>query len=118
MTKLEEIQARADAATDGPWAAAKSADGYGKKVLGPRRAGDLGQGLVTLMKPIFWNTESARNAEFIAHARQDVPKLVTALRAVEAAMDDLDTARAEGRIHTYGQIQRAVRTVIQEALGA
>lgn len=46
----------------------------------------------------------------------DVPKLVAALRAVEAAMDQLDKDRADGTVRTYGQIQRAVRDAVKGAL--
>ena len=70
---LDEIQARADAATEGPWtwAARTTADGDewavfdgGDSALAANRDG--------------W----APDAAFIAAARTDVPRLVAALRAV------------------------------------
>lgn len=68
---LDEIQARADAATDGPW---EHVGSYGRIVSGPvqvcRAYGDDGK--------------ATPDAPFIAHARTDVPRLVAALRAVEA----------------------------------
>ncbi|HCS2945821.1 TPA: hypothetical protein OQU49_004439 [Shigella flexneri] len=38
-----------------------------------------------------------------------------AIAAIRAVIDDLDTARAEGRIYTYGQIQRALRAALATA---
>ena len=77
---LDEIQARADAATDGPWAAIERA-------LGDVYIAELGMYGVAWDEPAEWHDSdeaSLADAEFIAHARTDVPRLVAALRAVEA----------------------------------
>ena len=105
--RLDEIEARADAATDGPWET-RLFDGLpGKKVVGKREPSDLGRGPIVLMQPIFCTEQSADNAEFIAHARTDVPALVAALRAVlnrhrrrEAYDGNLDYCVV--CVHTYG----------------
>ena len=47
---------------------------------------------------------------------QDVPRLLAAVRAVEQAMDDLDDARAQGLVLTYGAIQYRVRHALADAL--
>ena len=67
MKRLDEIEARANAATEGPWELL----GGGEYVSGP----DI------LVAPDDGGVTSA-DAEFIAHARQDVPAFVAALRAV------------------------------------
>ena len=71
--RLAQIEARADAATDGPWtwASHRTVDGDEWAVFDPHD----------------WALASNRDgwtpdAEFIAHARTDVPRLVAALRAV------------------------------------
>lgn len=73
IDRLDEIQARADKATDGPWSRFETmmADTF---VVGPR--GFIREDIVS------GPTYERENAEFIAHARTDVPALVGALRAV------------------------------------
>lgn len=51
----------------------------------------------------------------MASAR-DVPRLLAAVRAVEQAMDELDEARAIGKVRTYGEIQYRVRHALTEVL--
>lgn len=74
--RLDEIQARADAATRGPWSIWRSGTDYPQSVV----ANDDGLSLVaeTFTGP----QHPAADAEFIAHARTDVPALVAALRLV------------------------------------
>ena len=70
--RLDEIQARADKATDGPW------------VVEDQQGTDL------IVAPsghaVAYNADDRDigrpNSEFMAHARADVPALVAALRAV------------------------------------
>lgn len=94
---LDEIQARADAATPGPW---EHVGSYGRIVSGPvqvcRAYGDDGT--------------ATPDAAFIAHARTDVPRLVAALRAVEALhrpwkvygeCDCTDEEKADDLTHAY-----------------
>lgn len=76
--RLDEIEARSDAANDGPWYAES------RNVDDPYS--------LTTVYNVFHNGDTADrdlvaevaydNAEFIAHARTDVPVLVAALRAV------------------------------------
>lgn len=67
--RLAEIQARAEAATPGPWH-----EEAGNVHVEHGRLATIGGTYVTAVP----------DAEFIAHAREDVPALVAALRAVLA----------------------------------
>lgn len=79
--RLAAIAARAEAATEGPWLSSHNitentydvsvlyADGIGVVIADCRRR--------------------AADAEFIAHARQDVPDLIAALQAAEAEVERL-----------------------------
>ena len=89
MNRLNEIEDRANAATEGPWEA------------GERRVFTLDGAPVISDDVVHYGHGMAgegvcheEDAEFIAHARADVPALVAALRAVLA----LHTAEhVEGR---------------------
>ena len=75
--RLDQIAARCNAATDGPWESDRHVRGDGHVVIGGglRRAhlpGDV--------------PGHAENAEFIAHARADVPWLVEQVRKRDAAL--------------------------------
>ena len=81
--RLNEIEARANAATEGPWAPDEytevDPDGFYElsRVIAPDPDGDgwcaIGVVHTGILRP---------DADFIAHARTDVPALVAALRAV------------------------------------
>lgn len=98
VKRLGEIEARANAATDGPWRRYETvqADTF---VLGPR--GLLFDDVVS------GPTYARSNAEFIAHARTDVPALVAALRAVLEVADvadelaSLDPDQECGLVHAH-----------------
>lgn len=79
---LDEIQARADAATEGPWEARDCPPCTERGRLEVNIWDHTGNFQIAS-----WcdDDEFHRpDAVFIAHAREDVPKLVAALRAVEA----------------------------------
>ena len=89
MNRLDEIEARANAATEGPWEAGErcvfTLDGapvVSDDVVHYER-GMAGEGVC-----------HGEDAEFIAHARADVPALVAALRAVLAIHTPVDRGRA------------------------
>ena len=74
MNRLDEIEARTTAATEGPWWKNQYSDEW--EVCGHEDS---------CGNPYLVASEAYReDAEFIAHARQDVPALVAALRAVVA----------------------------------
>ena len=64
MNRLDQIEARANAATEGPWEAHGSLI---TSLTGP--GGEVAEA-------------SGQDTEFIAHARTDVPDMAAALRAV------------------------------------
>lgn len=64
MNRLDEIEARANAATEGPWEAHGSLI---TSLTGP--GGEVAEA-------------SGQDTEFIAHSRTDVPDMAAALRAV------------------------------------
>ena len=70
MNRLNEIEARANAATEGPWMGVCDSDGYLGRVIGPDGFG------------IAEDFRDDADAEFIAAARTNVPRLVDALQAV------------------------------------
>ena len=82
MNRLNEIEARANAAPEGPWRASVvatyvDADGRRRGKGGIYPGGE--QGPPPLFLTMDW---LATDAEFIAHARADVPDMAAALRAV------------------------------------
>lgn len=115
MNRLDEIAARAELATEGPWEATPNdrivsstktwPEGDPYDVAGMfGHKGDVVEGCRT------------PDAEFIAHAREDVPALLAALRAVEAV------AAPTGDDYTfdlgYAAALAKVRNTIREALGS
>ena len=102
---LDQIGQRIEAATEGPWSVYRTR--VGTYVTRPDLLG------VAREWSLVWQDA---DAEFIANARVDVPRLLAAVRAVEEAMDDLDDARAQGLVLTYGAIQYRVRHALADAL--
>lgn len=87
MSALDKIQARVAAATPGPWKA------LGTGVVGGDHwyVCDDGQSLASIASNDGDNEDQRRpDAEFIAHARMDVPRLVHALRQFEKWADAMD----------------------------
>ena len=82
MSRLDEIKARADAATEGPWVRdMHSPDMSGRSgwyIRGPRKLGLRSMVLNSRMLP--------GDAEFIEHAREDVPWLVERVRELIGAI--------------------------------
>jgi hypothetical protein len=73
IQQLDEIETRANAATDGPWTVSEDYD----DVLDSQ-----GAHLAS-----YWNPSSRiRNGEFIAHARTDVPSLLAEIRRLRSEL--------------------------------
>ena len=70
MNRLDEIEARANAATVGPWMGIMYPDGFLGRVIGGNGFG------------VAEDFPDDADAEFIAHARTDVPDMAAAFRAV------------------------------------
>lgn len=97
-----EIQARADAATEGPWGAAKGATPDGKYLTTTKAEKEEFLRLsLNDDDAELWLVDNAEvipavtgdgpraqaNAEFIAHAREDIPKLLAELTRMEQALE-------------------------------
>ena len=70
MNRLNEIEARANAATEGPWMGIRYPDWFLGRVI---VSGELGVCIAE-------DFPDDADAEFIAHARTDVPALVSVAR--------------------------------------
>lgn len=90
MNRLDEIEARANAATEGPWEWDPQ-DGW----LGTEDEVTVGWKWGTLTQE--------GDGQFIAHARTDVPALVAALRAVIDLHRTIRTSGAGGNVYEVCQ---------------
>ncbi|MGF9601347.1 hypothetical protein ABEW95_05880 [Bacillus subtilis] len=74
--KLEEIRQRADAATEGPWRIGKQS---------PNGLNNIGtiDGLLTAQ------TTDEEDAKYIAHARQDIPWLISEIDRLNSGIDNV-----------------------------
>jgi hypothetical protein len=91
--RLEQIRARAEAATPGPW----EFDSYCRVICNPDVFCDDEHDGVNLAYVPAWNGDTAcqphsDNAEFIANARADIPYLLDRLAASEREVDVLRVA--------------------------
>lgn len=81
---LEEIRARAEKATPGPWEEAypnsRVIEAHDGQVVVDSFNDGIGAGVIEQV-----------DADFIAHARTDVPKLVAALEAIDKLCVEIDT---------------------------
>ena len=84
--RLNEIEARANAATEGPWEAYRPNPAYRIYEI----CSTTPQGLDETLAEV----SGYDDAEFMAHARADVPALVAALRAVHQIAFDPDIVSA------------------------
>ncbi len=87
LEELMAIEARATAATKGPWVIAEDDDGYATKMGNTR-----GIGSGTNYDDICRTDSGAyppciADAEFIVHAREDVPALLAEVRRLQALID-------------------------------
>ncbi|GGU52138.1 hypothetical protein [Streptomyces lavendofoliae] len=89
--RIAEIQARAEAATKGPWFVERHQPTLTRRVVSDDHALDADLG--------YLGNSNQFDAEFIAHAREDIPFLLDELARVQAAADELlaerDAARRE-----------------------
>lgn len=105
---LEEIRARAEAATPGPWRAAKQCVGF-----------DDDAGLFRLFEVGNWAIPA--DAEFIAHARMDIPLLLAALdesRAEVAEWRDVSVGPAYATLLREQLLSAEARATAAEAVVA
>jgi protein-S-isoprenylcysteine O-methyltransferase Ste14 len=96
---LAEIEARANAATPGPWA--DTPDGSYRSVVtatvrDPMYLGDE-TWVVSVLGPAMKMPQARANAVFMAHARADVPELVAEVRRLREAVMLMHLRLDEGR---------------------
>ncbi|MEU0624915.1 hypothetical protein ABZ329_29160 [Streptomyces rubiginosohelvolus] len=89
--RIDEIRARANAATCGHWGT--HYDGKGTYTVEARPGLDLthgpvNEGAVATLTGEHGDEQTYQNARFIAHAREDVPYLLERLALVEALVSD------------------------------
>lgn len=94
--RIAEIRARAEAATPGPWKAGK--DDFTKNII--EAVKDRGTIIVQRRDDhnMFWNSiiplkQTFSDADFIAHAREDVPALLEEVERLRAENEKLKEMR-------------------------
>lgn len=87
--QLDEIDARHNAATPGPWGSHRDLDGVYTIQARPRVtcAGMETDGDIATLAAGRTDAESYANARFIGHAREDVPALLAEVRRLRAQLD-------------------------------
>lgn len=106
--QLDELQARANAATPGPWAA------YSDDVRLPfPKRGGLGRMRSTNLSV----PEDEANADFVAHARTDIPDLIAAVRERDAEIERLRARVAELEAGDWQPIETAPKDGVEILLG-
>jgi len=128
VSALDDIRQRAEAATEGPWdyGTGYSADGERQVTTKADKAEFLALSLNDTSGPLWLvdNTEvipavtgdgpkAKANAEFIAHARTDIPRLLGALDAVLALADEWNTLALGDQFYA-----RHIRAAVNDALEA
>ena len=117
MNRLEEIRARAEAATPGPWSIALGSGHHVMTAVVARQGEDATLVCDCLPDWAFTDDCAAEdhraNMRFIQYAREDIPAL---LAAVEAAMAVADNAEW-GEVDMQGEFY-FVRPEVMEALRA
>lgn len=105
--RLDQIEQRADNATEGPW--------WGS-MLGPHVEMFAGTGSGS--DPMIANGMRPGDAEFIAASRTDVPDLLAAVRAVLDACDRIDASIIPSGDFEVGQksVTQTVRMVVERKL--
>lgn len=103
MTKLdiEAIKARAEAATEGPWEVSSEGPGYPVGIfsrLGTKSAR-------TVIYPDDDYETGEPDLEFIAHAREDIPALLTYIDELEA---QIERVRLEAKAEAFMDAQQII----------
>lgn len=100
--QIAEIEARANAATGGPWGIERTDM---RNWIGPmRRSGTKVAAIIVNIDRVGLVPEALsrndNNSDFIAHARTDIPALIAALRAERAKVAAMDQALWEANSKT------------------
>lgn len=122
--QIEEIKARADAATPGPW------DTLTGSVVRAIK-GDFAVPIFESRAPVDWHknkrltnkvmcaayADEVRNATFIAHARTDIPLLISALESEKKRADEAEAelTRLREEIEQYREAARGQVVIVNTA---
>jgi hypothetical protein len=109
--KLDEIEARTNAATHGPWVTHKyttEADTVRQAEWTPCGEPDhsdcgIAQAVhdISVSLNIHSDGRAKKNAEFIAHAREDIPTLITEIRRLNRLIEEAGPHRVISHTHEY-----------------
>lgn len=106
MSALDQIRARLEAATPGPW----HVDGEPYEVKSLVQYAREGEVIVgTYISDV---VERDEDATFIANAPTDIARLLAALDAVHALASDLEQL-ADGDKHYAGLMRKAIESALQ-----
>lgn len=99
-SRLAEIQARCKAATPGPWAWECVGEKSNEWCLGivcdddgNPLSGMIEKGQGVVVESIVTEADGFNNADFIAHARQDIPDLLAYIAELQDALAALECLR-------------------------
>lgn len=109
--ELADMQGRADAATAGPWFVRQLDDDAAMSLVAVSTVADTGRGerwpgfdheqiiaATLVQQPRYADVHDRRwdeNAQFIAHARQDIPRLIAEVRRLRLLLAG-ETTRSQG----------------------
>ena len=111
--RLSEIEARANAATPGPWFPAGNANGYWVECGEKGEDGERNQWIANIDSAV---KHERPDAAFIADARQDIPELLAEVRRLRAALTDYaNHADDSGWSNLAREIRRHVQPARQNA---
>jgi hypothetical protein len=116
--ELAEIEARAEMATPGPWHVRQLDDEDAMSLIAVSTVPDTGKGerwpdfdhgeivaATLIQQPRYVDLSDERwdvNADFIAAARQDVPRLIAEIRRLRNMLDRAVRAEQSGQAHNGG----------------
>ncbi len=103
--QLDQIAARAQAATPGLWGSYRDLDGVYTIQARPRisRHGQETDGDIATLAAGRSESESYANARFIAHAREDVPALLAEVRRLRAEVADAARESSSALSRIFGR---------------
>lgn len=108
---LDQAQARVDAATPGPWSTTHGPTEH-PRVWGPD---DDDAEPIALVLGFLEPDDAKATAELVAHARTDLPAVLTALRAVLTLADQIEAEAPKPMVG--GFLAEQLRDTVAEALG-
>jgi hypothetical protein len=112
--ELQAIRERCEKATPGPWRTVGKKPGYEVEMI---VAGDYAdEGEPDLVVEVWASADNKADAEFIAHAREDVPKLLDEVKELREINDWLrkENAKLSNGLHEVCEEVSYLRAVLDE----